>query len=77
MVGRARSDVFSLKDSTKSKAESRKKLANEVIAMENEMKEAQEKLEQMKKEKETSYVSSKRTHIITPGRGKDEIKKKQ
>ena len=58
---------FSVKDSSKSKAESRKKHANEQVAMENEMKEAQEKLEQRKKEKELSYVSSRRTHIITPG----------
>jgi pre-mRNA-splicing factor ATP-dependent RNA helicase DHX38/PRP16 len=63
---------FSVKDSSKSKIESRKKYANEVVAMENEMKEAQEKIEQMKKEKESSFVSSRNTNIITPGRIKDE-----
>jgi hypothetical protein len=42
---------FSLKDSSKSKSGSRKKYANEIVAMENEMKEAQEKKEEMKKEK--------------------------
>ena len=31
---------FNLKDSSKSKSESRKKYANEIVAMENEMKEA-------------------------------------
>jgi pre-mRNA-splicing factor ATP-dependent RNA helicase DHX38/PRP16 len=60
---------FSVKDSTKSKIESRKKYANELVAMETEMKEAQEQLEQMKKEKESTYVSSRRTQIVTPGRG--------
>jgi hypothetical protein len=35
---------FSLKDSSKSKWESRKKYANEIVAMENEMKEAKEKI---------------------------------
>jgi pre-mRNA-splicing factor ATP-dependent RNA helicase DHX38/PRP16 len=59
---------FSLKDSSKSKSESRKKYANEVVAMENEMKEAQEKFEQMKRDKETAFVSSRRTFIVTPGR---------
>jgi pre-mRNA-splicing factor ATP-dependent RNA helicase DHX38/PRP16 len=64
---------FSVKDSTKSKIESRKKYANELVAMETEMKEAQELLEQMKKDKESTYVSSRRTQIVTPGRGlKDE-----
>lgn len=66
---------FSLKDSSKSKIESRKKYANELVAMENEMKEAELKLEQMKKEKESSFISSRRTNIITPGRVKtDDIK---
>jgi pre-mRNA-splicing factor ATP-dependent RNA helicase DHX38/PRP16 len=59
---------FSVKDSTKSKIESRKKYANEMVAMENEMKEAQEKLEQMKKDKEQTFTSSRRTFIVTPGR---------
>lgn len=58
---------FSLKDSSKSKVESRKKYANELVAMENEMKEAQEKFDQMKKEKDSAYVSSRRTFIATPG----------
>ena len=65
---------FSVKDSSKSKAESRKKHANEQVAMENEMREAQEKLEQRKKEKESTFVSSRRTQIITPGRLKEEQK---
>jgi pre-mRNA-splicing factor ATP-dependent RNA helicase DHX38/PRP16 len=39
---------FNLKDSSKSKSESRKKYANEIVAMKSEMKEARE----MKKEKE-------------------------
>ena len=63
---------FSLKDSSKSKSESRKKYANEIVQMENEMKEAQEKLEEMKKEKESLFVSSRRTQIVTPGRIKQE-----
>ncbi len=64
---------FSVKDSSKSKVESRKKYANELVAMENEMKEAQEKLEEMKKEKDAQFVSSRRTQIVTPGRGKEEL----
>ncbi len=36
------------------------------------MKQAQEKLEQMKKEKESAFVSSRRTQIVTPGRMKSE-----
>ena len=63
---------FSVKDSSKSKLESRKKYANELVAMENEMKEAQEKLEQMKKEKDSLFISSRRTQIVTPGRMKTE-----
>lgn len=63
---------FSVKDSSKSKVESRKKYANELVAMETEMKEAQDKLEEMKKEKESMFISSRRTQIITPGRGKTE-----
>ena len=63
---------FSVKDSSKSKIESRKKYANELIAMESEMKEAQEKLQEMKTEKEKLFVSSRRTQIITPGRMKSE-----
>lgn len=63
---------FSVKDSSKSKIESRKKYANELIAMESEMKEAQDKLEEMKTEKEKLFVSSRRTQIITPGRMKSE-----
>lgn len=59
---------FSVKDSSKSKVESRKKHANEMVAMENEMKEAQEKIEQMKKEREESFISSRKTFIVTPGR---------
>jgi hypothetical protein len=35
--------------------------------MENEMKEIQEKIEEMKKEKGSLFVSSRRTHIVTPG----------
>jgi pre-mRNA-splicing factor ATP-dependent RNA helicase DHX38/PRP16 len=68
---------FSLKDSSTSKAESRKKYANEMVAMENEMKEAQEHLEKMKREKDDSYISSRKTFIVTPGRVKqeDDIKK--
>ena len=66
---------FSVKDSSKSKAESRKKFANETVAMEAEMKEAQEKLEQQKKEKESMHVSSRKTQIVTPGtKVKDELK---
>ena len=66
---------FSVKDSSKSKAESRKKFANETVAMEAEMKEAQEKLEQQKKEKESTYVSSRKTQIVTPGvKVKEEFK---
>ncbi|RNA01392.1 pre-mRNA-splicing factor ATP-dependent RNA helicase PRP16 [Brachionus plicatilis] len=68
---------FSLKDSSKSKAESRKKFINERIAMENEMKEAQEKIEQKEKEKEMSFVPSRRTQIITPGRANNEEIKKE
>ena len=63
---------FSVKDSSKSKIESRKKYANELIAMESEMKEAQERLQEMKTEKEKLFVSSRRTQIITPGRMKSE-----
>jgi hypothetical protein len=55
---------FSLKDSSKSKSGSRKKYANEIVAMENEMKEAQEKKEEMKKEKESLFVSSRRTLVL-------------
>jgi pre-mRNA-splicing factor ATP-dependent RNA helicase DHX38/PRP16 len=66
---------FSVKDSSTSKLESRKKYANEVIAMETEMKEAQEKIEQKKKERESLHISSRKTNIITPGRSKEEIKK--
>ena len=66
---------FSVKDSSTSKIESRKKYANDQIAMETEMKEAQEKIELLKKEKESSYVSSRKTNIITPGRSKDDLKK--
>jgi pre-mRNA-splicing factor ATP-dependent RNA helicase DHX38/PRP16 len=66
---------FSVKDSSTSKLEARKKYANEVIAMENEMKEAQEKIEQQKKERESMHISSRKTNIITPGRNKDDIKK--
>ena len=65
---------FSLKDSSKSKLESRKKYANEQVQMETEMKQAQEKIEEMKKEKESLYVSSRKTQIITPGRIKVEDK---
>lgn len=68
---------FSLKDSSSSKVESRKKYANEMVAMENEMRQAQEELEQKKKEKETSYVSSRKTYIVTPGRVKEEDVKKE
>lgn len=68
---------FSLKDSSTSKAESRKKYANEMVAMENEMKEAQEEIEQKKKEKETSFISSRKTFIVTPGRIKEEDIKKE
>lgn len=68
---------FSLKDSTTSKIESRKKYANEMVAMENEMRQAQEELEQKKREKETSYVSSRKTFIVTPGRVKEEDLKKE
>ena len=47
----------------------------EMVDMENEMKEAQEKIEEMKKEKESLFVSSRRTHIVTPGRlRQDELK---
>ncbi len=63
---------FSVKDSSKSKVESRKKYANELVAMENEMKEAEEKIQLMKKEKESVFISSRRTQIITPGRIKEE-----
>ena len=69
---------FSLKYSSKSKWESRKKYANEIVAMENEMKEAKEKIEEMKKEKELLFVSSRQTHIVTPGRlRQDELKAQQ
>jgi pre-mRNA-splicing factor ATP-dependent RNA helicase DHX38/PRP16 len=66
---------FSVKDSSTSKIESRKKYANELIAMESEMKEAQEKIEQQKKDRESAHISSRKTNIITPGRSKDEFKK--
>lgn len=59
---------FSVKDSSTSKVESRKKYANEVIAMENEMREAQEKIEQRKRDKEANQLTSRKTNIITPGR---------
>jgi pre-mRNA-splicing factor ATP-dependent RNA helicase DHX38/PRP16 len=65
---------FSLKDSSKSKLESRKKYANEQVQMETEMKQAQERIEEMRKEKESLYVSSRKTQIITPGRIKAEEK---
>lgn len=68
---------FSVKDSSKSKVESRKKYANELVAMETEMKEAQDKLEEMKKEKDSMFISSRRTQIITPGRVKAEDVKQQ
>jgi pre-mRNA-splicing factor ATP-dependent RNA helicase DHX38/PRP16 len=63
---------FSLKDSKKSKIESRKKYANDIVAMETEMNEAQAKIEQMKKEKESLFISSRNTLIVTPGRIKAE-----
>lgn len=68
---------FSLKDSSTSKIESRKKYANEMVAMENEMRQAQEELEQKKKEKESAYISSRKTYIVTPGRVKEEDLKKE
>ena len=63
---------FSLKDSSKSKSESRKKYANEMVAMESQMKESQDKFDAIKKERESTFVSSRRTFIVTPGRAKEE-----
>ncbi len=69
---------FSIKDSSVSKIEAKKKYANEQIAMETEMREAQEKIEQQKSEREKAHVSSRKTNIVTPGGRKqdmDSIKK--
>lgn len=68
---------FSLKDSSSSKIESRKKYANEMVAMETEMRQAQEEIEQKKQEKDTAFVSSRKTFIVTPGRVKEEDLKKE
>lgn len=51
---------FSVKDSSKSKAESRKQLANEMVSMEMEMKDAEEKLQEMKKSQDNTFVSSRK-----------------
>lgn len=51
---------FTVKDSSASKSESRKKYVNEKVAMEQQMKEAQEELEEMKKEKEKQFISSRK-----------------
>ncbi len=51
---------FSVKDSNKSKSESRKIYANELVSMEQEMKEAEEQLQQMKQEKDSAYISSRK-----------------
>ncbi len=42
--------------------------ANKKVAMENEMKDAEEKIEEMKQEKDLLFVLGRRTHIVTPGR---------
>ncbi len=55
---------FTVKDSKTSKAESRKKYANERVAMEQQMKEAQEELEDMKKEKESMFISSRKYVLV-------------
>jgi len=59
---------FSVKDSSKSKGESRKQLANEMVSMEMEMKEAEDKIQEMKKSQDDTFISSKKTYIYTPGR---------
>jgi hypothetical protein len=42
--------------------------ANKKVAMENEMKDAEEKIEEIKQEKELVFVSGRRTHLEKPGR---------
>ena len=51
---------FTVKESGTSKAESRKKYVNERVAMEQQMKEAQEEIEEMKKQKESQFISSRK-----------------
>ncbi len=52
--------------------------ANKKVATENEMKDAEEKIEEMKQKKESLFVSGRKTHKITPGRMRqDELKAQQ
>ena len=51
---------FTVKESGTSKAESRKKYVNERVAMELQMKQAQEEIEEMNKQKEKLFISSRK-----------------
>ncbi|CAI9735424.1 pre-mRNA-splicing factor ATP-dependent RNA helicase PRP16-like [Octopus vulgaris] len=59
---------YTIKDSTKSRQDRKKQVKEEMTAMEDEMKRADELIKARKEQQERSALGSKRSNIATPGR---------
>ncbi|KXJ24240.1 Pre-mRNA-splicing factor ATP-dependent RNA helicase PRP16 [Exaiptasia diaphana] len=59
---------YSIKESTRSRAENRKRAKDEMTAMEEEMAQASQQIKAREEDQLNKLTGSTRTHIVTPGR---------